>query len=298
MGEATIRLDDEVVELLGEIAKDPRSTLFGATPRRVVTSAMGGLPRLSAEAAGWTPAERHLIRAHREQLAYWLGCLAIEMSRKDPAVASMMVDTLTVRVAGAQEKLRRLSASDLAQHLEPRDREVLAALDLLRPGTEYTQITSLARKLRPNEASENLHGWSLLIEGANDSARQLLGTLLQESARSATRYFAAINLNYAHYALGSMPKALEAQLAAITESPEPNLLGSTMLNAATLGDWSLARVCSAWLDDLAHAEHPAILQLCRIVGSRDLVSDDRTSIRRLSDFGGHVARRICDAALG
>jgi hypothetical protein len=227
-----------------------------------------------------------------------LGCLAIEWSRHDPAVARMMVDNISLRGGNARDKVRRLRVSELAAHLEPGDREALAALDLVRPGAGYTQITSLARKLRPNEASENLHGCMLLIEGANAPARQLLGALLEQSASSTIRYFAAVNLNYAHFTLGSLPDALEAQLAAIQECPEPSLLGSTMINAATLGNWPLAKVCSAWLDDLAHTEHPAIQQLCSIVGSRDLARDERVSVLRLNDIGGHVARRICDAALG
>ena len=289
----TIKLDAEVRGLLEEIAQDPRSRLFGRTPPREVVSLASAEPPPMSRAR--TFAEHHLVRAHGEQVAYWLGCLAIEASRNDPRAAKMNVDNLlTVSTSRSLHHLQTLERSALGDHLGGEDRSLLRSLG---GRSSYTEITALARRLRPNEASDNLHGWALLLDGRPDDAAPILGQLLDRSLNSTVRYFAAVNLNFAHYSRGDLRAAIEAQTAAIAEDPEPSLIGATLVNAAIMGDENLARLAATWLGEIATADHPAVRQLCRILEERTMSTAHQGSLRDLARTGGPVTRRIIDAAL-
>lgn len=65
-------LDPHLEEVLADIARDPKARLFMVDPRRLVTGLRSMSRQVSIAQAGLRPAERELLRVHREEVAWLL----------------------------------------------------------------------------------------------------------------------------------------------------------------------------------------------------------------------------------
>lgn len=292
MSDALLQLDDEILEVLNDIARDPKSTLFNALPPKAVTSPLIDVPTLSAGTAGWTPSERHLLKAYREQVAWALGCLVIERSRRDQSVTLMNIDQQQIALT-SEENLQRavgaLASSD----------PTVASYDILSAcvsGLPFHQITEFLRSIRPNDRSRNLHGWALMLDGEYSAAEQELHAVASSSLCSDSRYYAMVNLNYCSYAQGRLAEALGHQLAALKEAHSPTQLASAMINAHTLGRPDIVAACATELDQTWSAAHAGIKRLCEILAVRR--DPGEASKSAIPSPLGSVSAEVFHAAFG
>lgn len=298
MSRDTIRLDPEVRELLLDISRDPHSTLFRTVPREVVTSATMDLPSVSAGTAGWTPAERHLLRGYREELAEALSGVYRRLSQ---AAAGAMNFTMVNRPPGvtADPDTRSLSRSPFLSSLEPEIREVVAQLVLGAGGTvRLDSLTGAICRLRNDHRSANLHGMALILEDKLLEAARLLRVVCEETSRDSIRYFAAINLSLA---IGLSEAPLESTLdpihRAIRCRPSPTGLASAMVNNCIVGRLDAARVTQDYFDDMILPNDDAIGDLQEMYRARSWSEEERSALMNLRAYSGPSSGRVIDATL-
>lgn len=287
---STVQLDGEVVGLLEEIAKDPRSRLFGHRPRREVTSAQPMTP-LSWAMGGWSPAERDLIRAHREQVAYHLARWVIVLGCQDKDATSDTIDLQNVPDRDWFRNIERLKDAG-------RGCPVTTTLSVLRGESarppSLATLTEDLMSLRPSETSKNLHGWALLMDGAFEEARQSLGSLHEETRSDEVGYWAALNLSYAYYRLGDLEAEVDCLLAALRHRATTQAASTLMVEAARLGELRVARLAATVLEDISGPDDPALMAYVRILQTKQ---DRIEQLRSLESGAGPLAGRIIDAAL-
>ena len=95
------------------------------SPGVLVTSATMDLPSVSAGTAGWTPAERHLLRGYREELAEALAAVYRDLSADRGAAAHF---TTAPRRERSAQDLELLGLSACFADLESGLRETVASL--------------------------------------------------------------------------------------------------------------------------------------------------------------------------
>ena len=293
---STIVLPEEIRELLGEIARDPRSRLFRQTPHERVAAPLIGRESVSARTAGWKPAERHLIQAYRDELACALGAVFHHLSVTRP-IAREVVGAGRGCGREAIDRARRLEGSEYLSELDP---DVRAAVEQITSGTDcrLDLITNLIVRLRNDHRSANLHGYALLIEGDHAEARAVLGTVLDQSIRSEMRFLAAINCGLAAQLDGApLAEQLEFYMAALSERPEPEALASVLVTSALLGRSDLADLAGRFLNEQLRPTEARTMELVGIYRRRRWTDSELEGVRAVRDRIDGVTGRILDAVI-
>jgi hypothetical protein len=299
MTDPTLTLHPEVRELLLEIAKDPRSTLFQTTPRERLIPATMDVESLSAGTAGWTPAERHLIAAYNEQVAVALGDAFHLLSMDNPESVNFIGAGRGV-TAEALERSAGLAGSQRFAGLDPGVQAILGRIVEGRgERLSLDEITTAILRLRNNHRSGNLHGMALILEGKHREAAVLLRGIHADSLQPSVRYWAAKNLSLALSARGEgLQPVLSACLASVKEAPSIGGLASAMITACVLGNLDLARLSADFLNDQVPADTDSLGQVIQAFSARTWEIEERRALEGLrSQTCGH-AGRILDAILG
>jgi hypothetical protein len=295
----TLTLHPEVRELLLEIAKDPRSTLFQTTPRERLIPATMDVESLSAGTAGWTPAERHLIAAYNEQVAVALGDAFHLLSTDNPESINFIG---AGRGVGEQalERCAGLAGSQRFAGLDPGVQAILGRIvEGRRERLGLDEITTSILRLRGNHRSGNLHGMALILEGKHKDAAMLLRGIYADSLQPSVRYFAASNLAFVlGEPGGDLEAALEARIAAIRETPTVEGLYSVMLTACVSGKMEVARLSASYLNDQAFSYAASIAQVTPAFAARTWGSPERRTLEQFRSTTCGLAGRILDAVLG
>jgi hypothetical protein len=298
MTQRTITLAPEVRELLFEIAKDPRSTLFGTTPSETVIAATMDLPSASAGTAGWTSAEGHLLSAYREELAIALGSVFHLLSVENPGLVHFIEADGVVR-SREREQAAALVRSPLLAGL---DEELRSTVTQIAGGTQgklaLDKITNVICRLRNDHRSANLHGMALMLEGKLQDAADVLQRVLGEAPRPTVFYCAATNLGLVRTLRGLPAEAyIECYSSAVQAVPGPEALASLMSCSCLTGQVDTFKVASSYFNDVVSPDDPYLSPLCRVFGN--WVWEDQ-ALGRLRDLRSHIdgpARRLIDAAL-
>jgi hypothetical protein len=294
-----LSLHPEVRELLLEIAKDPRSTLFQTTPPERLVPVTMDVESLSAGTAGWTPAERHLIAAYNEQVAVALGDAFHLLSTDNPE----SINFIGAGRGVGEQALERCAGLADSQRFPGLDPGVQAILGRMagerreRPGLE--EITTAILRLRNNHRSGNLHGMALILEGKHREAATLLRGIYEDSLRPDVRYWAAKNLCFVLASHGGdLQPSLDACLASIRETPSIGGLSTAMMTACLLGKGDLARLSADFLNDQAPLDSVALGQIMRAFSIRTWDAEERRALKGLRSHTCGHAGRILDATLG
>jgi len=298
MSSDTIQLNPEVRELLLDIAKDPRSSLFRTVPREVVTAATMDLPSLSAGTAGWTPAERHLLRGYREELAEALTGVYRRLSETATGAVNFTTVNRPPHV-NADRNTEVLSRSPFASSLDPGVREVVAHLAMGAGGTvRLDTITNAISRLRNDHRSANLHGMALILEDKLPEAAHLLRAVYEQTPRDSVRYYAAINLSLA-LALSEAPleTTIEPIYGAIRCRPSAAGLASAMVNNCIIGKPEAARIAQDYFDDAVLPNDEALEDLQEMYQARTWTDEERCALMDLRAYSGPSSGRVIDATL-
>jgi hypothetical protein len=293
-----LSLHPEVRELLLEIAKDPRSTLFQTTPPERLVPVTMDVESLSAGTAGWTPAERHLITAYNEQVAVALGdAFHLLLAEKPESVN--FIGEQRGKPQGALQHAADLAGSARFPGLDPGVQAILGRITEGRRGRlALDEITAAILRLRNNHRSGNLHGLALILEGKHQEATVLLRRIHAEALQPSVRYHAATNISFALSVLGEdLEPILGACLAAVREIPTVEGLSSAMLTASVLGKSDLARLSADFLNDQVPVNTLSLGQVVLAFSTRTWKTDERRALEELRSQIGGCAGRILDATL-
>lgn len=175
-----VDVDPNLLEVLDDIAKDPRARLFRETPQSLLAAMRGESLFTRPSRTGLTHAEQHLLRVHREEYAYWLRQAAL-CALQRPEVR----DPRLVYPEPAQENPPKAIARALG----------IASVKCAKAAAknqEYRQAMKLAsRSLR---LSDHSHAWcylavaSFLAGSARSLVQIVLASLRAERSYTSTWY--------------------------------------------------------------------------------------------------------------
>ena len=290
-----LRLDEDVRELLLEVARDPRSTLFGVTPAEVATSPRLDVPSVSAGTAGWTPAERHLLTGYREAVAEVLIPVLVDMVLGEgPSPFIGRPGVRPPKETGL--RARHLLSAERAKTLDPTVTSVLRAIARGQARPDQFALAKVIRKLRPDHRGALLEGFALL-EHRPLAARTLLREVYEESNRPSIRYKAAVNLGLATDRTGNLAASLEPYCAAVRERPGLSPLASLVINATLTGQDELANLAGSYLEDIASPIDETFRELLGYHENKMWSDADRACLRGVEKHVGPQTRNILDAIL-
>lgn len=220
-------MDPNLKEVLLDIAKDERSTLFRVEPREIAVGVMDDVPSLSAGTAGWTPAERHLLQAYREDVALLLQDAFRVRLTTDETGKEMFrfTDSVERRVSAGGSHLsviaNRLGRNAHSHDLSPEVQATLGEIATLSHSgpSSIGSLAHLAHRLVPSEVGLILVGISLVFEDQLDQAMALFQGHLETSVRSDMRRHSWANLGKAFTQNGESRKAYVAHMEARLGGP-------------------------------------------------------------------------------
>ena len=285
-------LDPDVRQVLEDIAQQGSSLL------RVDAAAPSIDPLERDAVVSWTraglgSAERHLLRARRDDL--WLLLHRVYRLRKleDPVALAIVPDTeasIGMTPERMRSKARRLSSVPEA----PRDiLEVIASGDLSRLG--YRDLATAARRVLENDSTRLLCSSALDLTGAYDEALRVAAPIADHALRTDVRLCALTIAAHARAEVGAYAEALSLiEKALHIELECPDLRSSHFLLCLRLADWPRCQE-SGWaferLYPLGSSRLTNLIEALRTRSSTGWASNERF-LRRVSDSIGPATEAL------
>lgn len=271
MSREMITLSAEVEEVLRDVARRPGSGLLRVPRKDVARTVLERGAVAHARAAGMSAAERHLVMAHREEVAFVLRQAAYLMICEDAVIRDIAVNRA---ISGLRMKLTaqhelRVAASDL---MRSSDSQVQAAgaLDIL--GTVVNgdlqrwptlgQVAAAAHRLVPSQSSRLNAAINARLVGNTNQSVNILREVLNLGGTDAVRAMALTNLSDSFLALRDPRRGLQAARRANMIAPhELAPCINQFLCAVTVEDLEVTRMVLARLNTVAlTTEMSAFLQ--------------------------------------
>jgi hypothetical protein len=272
-------LEPEVEALIQEIARDPRSS-FLKVPRPVQPRDLAGTwERFSSVSAGWTSAERHLLDAHREEVAYWMRTKVLvevlELPGERDRVATDSVPSKDeLRLRSAELLLRDAEDSGLASHLQR------GASDAPWSPNDLYALARVSVQLAPTD-----HSWlrlSLTLHHVHHfgTAVQVLGRRLSSVGSDLMRTCFLCGMGAAYHAAGNHVAARDAYSAAASVGPRGFLTVSNALaEYLILGDTAGAARSLEQIDELAGEADTELERVIRLVKQSPALRANQETVR-------------------
>jgi hypothetical protein len=298
-------LDPEIKELLAGLARDPGARLL-RIPRGLALEAgpLEVVPSASAGTAGWTPAERHLLQVHREEVADLLWRAFRAKLNQDPVAGRFFVTPPEDAAAWKGAGIGALARDERLNPDRSQERSLLEAILTDEPSQlpDYHSLAVTAERLVPGPFSQVYRGIALVVGGKRQDAERLLEHLESKGVSRPLRAFAwttrAVNRTQA----GEAHPCLEAYSRAwqLRHDYDAAALG-VFLNALELGEEVLARTASVALEQLIgenELEHHIQRTIERAREGALTMSTEATKLwKRLEDGLGPISWRIGHALL-
>ncbi|MCP3917672.1 MAG: hypothetical protein GY711_19175 [bacterium] len=230
-------LSEELQEVLRDVAQDPRSTLF-----RVSGNELPDEP-VSEWSAGWTVAERELLRVYREEVGLLLrDVMRFELRRSERGRNLFRFPSLPHYASATVKEpslLRRASAyRDLygADDLPPAVSDVMESLATEPTGkSRVSRVGAAASSLADNDSTAILHAMCQVSEGLSD--RQTIERLRSVAECSQSQYYKAMawsNIGLVNESLRQPTEAWRAYRRASALWPEATFYRVCWLGNALL----------------------------------------------------------------
>lgn len=251
-------IDPELLELLREISADPKSRLMKLATQGVDTRIglrerpiSGGEPFL-------TRAERHLVREHREQVAYLLYKAAqraiLAAPQEESLVLRKSAPGMDVEVPAAQWFGSQLSRALAAV---PADDEALNMIGLfdgdLREATSSgygAKLTAAQLRLCPRDSARNHMAMSQVLQGRQREGIEGYKDILRSRPSSTCRSIASQNLAFEHLLDGELRPALDLYRdASLASRLRPEPIFGWLHTSLCLCDRPSALIASAHLSE-------------------------------------------------
>lgn len=265
MTELSARLDPEIEELLREIAPDPKAQMLRARASRRELGLSALTEPILASSVSLTKAERHLLRAYREEVAWLL---------RQAAVRALMEDSTARRRLATRYQREILQPVPRASWQERAGRVTHLAetttrsegVDLIRSALAGVGITArayceVALRVSPSDESAITHAFSLATETEYHAAIKEMTCLLQRPLTASNSAYACSVLGLAHASVGNAKRANEAYRAGALASDQLPMNALSWLNrAARTGDVKGIREAAVVVDETIAPNHPALVE--------------------------------------
>lgn len=284
--------DPAVVTLLREIAADPRASLLRIPKERLIRWV--GRPEEVIKPSGsyLTKAEKHLVKAYREEAAWVLLQACVVELKKQPLVFSTLAPD-PMRLKQAAESLSAAKSLPPVARRATRDLASGLALDAV-------QLGATALRLVPTDHARNCLAIAFQREGRDVGSMRILHQLLAGEPCAVQRAQAFENMAQVwsrraafHRVLASNKKAVAADESRV------RLLVWCLTSALQAGDLRQAREFTTRIQ-----EHPcrdeviAIAQVLKAERSRKDWAPTEVSQRLVAHLVGQVPEipwRVCHA---
>lgn len=239
MNEQTMVMDPELRAFLAEVAAQGRSSLLDVELGERHVNALYDVPTASAGTAGWTAAERHLLQAHREEVAHLLrNAFRVKIATENTCHA-----IIEHGPGHLQDEAQVQEASNRAKRRDRHFREDTGLLDELLAGRlhriGYSELTTAAMRLVGSDVDHLLHAAARITEGDPESVLDGLAEI--QASGGSMSFFASLSLGMALSALGRHDQALTSYEAGVNMRPEHVAASAfTLLEALLAGDQEAA----------------------------------------------------------
>lgn len=210
-------LTPELLGLLDEIAHDPASSLLKVTPRQLALSLRSEIPRRSYLETGLRPAERELLRVHREEVAFCLASACQSLLSRDPALGPQLFfgkpDGSRYRPPGIdwiEAHAKRLRQIDTGEDFGACCSRMLSRLCPDEKLPSVVEVAVVSYSLVPRGQTRIYHALGQIALNDVGAAQEILEQYLQRTSTPFLRASALVNLGWTHSILGSDAAALAA----------------------------------------------------------------------------------------
>jgi hypothetical protein len=303
-------LEPEIEGLIQEIGRDPRSSFFQVERPKSPRGLLQAWDRYSPVSAGWTAAERHLMTAHREDLAFCLRTrVLMESLRLRPLSVFVdhrrSVDDVSSMPSDAEWRQSASRAVRLARLDDAPEADLVVRLLAERELTveELYDVALITVRLTPNDTAWLRIGLALNLRGDPHSAIQLLTARERLAGSELMRSYMWDNIGVAYSMLGDHAAAREAykkacSLGPLRVSPLASLLYQSLLSGDPIAS---ERACNR-IDEEVEPGHPALLHFldglrrARTAGLWNPSSEAQQLTNRLESSHGPTTQSIVHAA--
>lgn len=252
--------DAELLGLLGELASKPGArALRDAASSRPAEASVRRLGSISDSAL-----ERHVFAERRDELSALLqwACLdqLYSVSPRDGGphhglTAARQLELPTRRAWRARATLRLRGSSERGRAID------LLSACLGRRSASASELALAALHLTPRDGARINLGLALVHEGRLDEARKVLTHAAQSASSEMCRSIAFENLGQALGDQGRYDKACDAfESSALAREERPSAAFGWLLTSVLALRANSARKAAALLEDVAHPQHPTLLE--------------------------------------
>lgn len=303
-----ITIDPEVEEILRSVASDSNSTLLRVSRPTRLTGFFNRGRGVSAITAGLTPAERHLVRTRRSEVARLLreaGRMKLFDRPEGRLNVSPFRSTGEEHLRWKPEELATCVRENRVGESIPAELAFCWCLLDRCVGAPYADHPSIAQlalaslRLEPTDEARIMAALDLIQGGAPEAGIRILVYVLGAPSSSSVAVSARGNLGMAYSFLGDLPMALAHYSAA-------RRLGGQCLDqcmnclvfAIQLGRVEEAREAALMIETLALASFAPVQlfsetrSILRRRGNWSPSAESLETIRKLSPCFGPASRRI------
>ena len=306
------QIDPAIVEILEEIAADPRAK-FLRVDRLIEFDATSDLfEAVSSRSVDLTTAERHLVAVYREEVAWLLREAWKKSLYADPVTSAVYDKYVTV-----DEPVRTIDDETLRNRLEllrssEVDRDFTAeAIGLLEecvvhgnPVGSRKSLALASQRLAPSDEAR-IH---IAIEAVEvrqwSQAQRLLDLVLSGSPTDLIRSSALETIGFCNTEAGMPSAAMVAyRSAALSCDSRPDPTAHWLILACVAEHLEQALEAAAAIDAMIASHHPCIdmrlraLQLYRTAGRQGHSWDAQAFVRSLEDRFGPASKRIANGLI-
>ncbi|GEM_PF-1873814 len=305
------QLDPEIEGVLREVAAHPDSGLLRVSRHSALLDLREDGALASESSTGLSAAERHLVAAHREELAFALRQVAW-FRLADSAPAGRRLRRRLTPETEAPLVGRRTAAAAVSDGLRSArsDASVAGIVDLCescvrdvdQPSVRVEDLCAAAHRLVPSVRGRLIAAQSLVWA---ERPRASWALCRDAARRSATLELEAVALNNASDAAEMLGRIRSArELCQIASRRHPRLLApiaSRMWYAVLENDASLLERAAREFDEVcgstpeAADEQVARFEACSSPADPSSARDGLDLLERCKDRFGPVARRLADA---
>lgn len=302
MSPETPFLDPEVKELVREVLADPKAKLLSARSVADFPARAAFLEPVRPSAIGLTTAERHLLRAYREEVAWILRNAAARALLEGPGQRPLtyVSESRSASPAPCEELVRRAAQAQESRFRLTITEGEASALGVVGTGGAPRVARYLARislQLVPCDSARVCMAYASIQEGAFIAADELLQRVIESTSSETSRSVAHENLGLSLVGQGRVVEACDAYSRACGAGPpRPSPLMDLLITECMRGDLVAARRTAERLDTLFTPEHPGVSEKWSGVRLELLADDTKQSLLHMRESVGETSRRLIDEA--
>jgi hypothetical protein len=300
MTSVPLELDPNLEEILRDIARDPRSTLFHTTPRQLALGLRNRTPRISSRQAALSSAERHLLEVYREEVAWLLykacqrGVLenpncSVGVHRwitRETQVVPLTPGEWTTHADETRRQLQSLSSG-------PDSLSILGSLDLDArfPRRPLRGIAIASLRLIPRDETRLLYAMASIQANDNGGSLQALQLVTENHPTPLNAYAAYANRALVLWQAKLLRPALdEYQRAGRVEPGSAIASAYALCVSILLENQQQALIAATHLEDLGTTVEPGLAECIEYAGMQR-----RSSTHKITRQQRRIVQVIVDA---